>query len=233
MPEPTQFAVQTKEVRRRVEEITHAIVEITQARVRMAAENPLDGGLEECVAQAVAFGAMFHAAALQLPPDESIRDYIQTLCHETLRDMVGENDKPLIYGASGEVANAAPSMLDDVRDRLEAALPEPDTSDWSCLICGCEDRRPCPGGCRWVAEKVCSSCAPQNQIKIGTLRDFVGEPVVLTNGEIMVVKAVENDVADVGYRYTIEDEENHSTGKLWAGTGCILFTGESIYGDGQ
>ncbi len=234
MAESKQFAVQTKEVRRRVQEITHAIVEITQARIRAAAESPLDGGLEECVAQAVSFGAMFHAAALQLPPDESIRDYIQALVSETLRDMVGESDKPLIYGAGGEVANAAPasSMLDDIRDRLEDALPEPDTSDWSCLICGCTDDRGCPGGCRWVTENVCSACAPQYQIKIGTLADFVEEIVVTTHQDTLHVMSVEGGVATVR---VVRDDIHHEgdTLKVWAGTGCILFTGESIYGDGQ
>jgi hypothetical protein len=228
------FSVQTSEVRRRVVELTHALTEVTQARIRAAAESPLDGGLEECVGQAVAFGAMFHAAALQLPPAESVRDYIQALVSETLRDMVGEPDKPLIYGANNEIANATTPATtpDEALARLEDALSPPDTSDWACLICACTDDRPCPGGCRWVAEKICSACAPQNGIKIGTLQDFVGEPVVLTTGEIVMIKAVEDGFADVGYRHALEDEENHSTGKLWAGTGCILFTGESIYGDG-
>ena len=133
MAESKQFAVQTKEVRRRVQEITHAIVEITQARIRAAAESPLDGGLEECVAQAVAFGAMFHAAALQLPPDESIRD-------------------------------------------------------------------------------------------------FVGKTVVLTDREVITVTAIEGDVATVHGATPYSDTEPPKA--LWARTGCILFTGESIYGDG-
>jgi hypothetical protein len=226
----TTFSIQTSEVRRRVVELTHAITEITQARVRMAAENPLDGGIEECVAQTVAFGAMFHAAALQLPPDESVRDYIKDLVSETLRDMVGGNDKPLIYGANNEIANAStPPMLDDVRARLEEALPEPDTSDWTCLICGCADDRPCPRGCRWVAEKICSTCAPQNQIKIGTLKDFVGETVMLTDQGAVTVTSVEGAVAVVVGATPRTDTEPPRT--LWAGTGCILFTGESIYGD--
>ena len=28
----------------------------------------------------------------------------------------------------------------------------------SCLVCGCTDLRPCPGGCRWVAPHLCSQC---------------------------------------------------------------------------
>ncbi len=223
------FSVQTSEVRRRVTELTHAITEVTQARIRLAAENPLDGGLEECVGQAVAFGAMFHAAALQLPPAESVRDYIQALVSETLRDMVGENDKPLIYGANNEIANApTPAVTpEEILERLEKVLPAPDTSDWTCLICGCADDRPCPGGCRWVAEKVCSACAPQNQIKLGTLKDFPGERVRLMTGVDVVVDEIADHVAVVQEPYP-----QSASLKLWAGTGCILFTEESIYGDG-
>lgn len=227
------FSVQTSEVRHRVAELTRAITEVTQARIRLAAENPLDGGLEECVGQAVAFGAMFHAAALQLPPAESVRDYIQALVSETLRGMVGENDKPLIYGANNEIANApVPATTpEEILERLEEALPAPDTSDWTCLICGCVDDRPCPGGCRWVAENVCSACAPQNGIKIGTLRDFVGETVTLTDESVVKVESVSDDgaatVRVVRDNVCLEGDAL----KVWAGLGCVLFTGESIYGD--
>ena len=29
-----------------------------------------------------------------------------------------------------------------------------------CAVCGCTDDDACPGGCRWVADDLCSACAP-------------------------------------------------------------------------
>ncbi len=29
-----------------------------------------------------------------------------------------------------------------------------------CRICGCTDDECCPGGCRWVADDLCSACVP-------------------------------------------------------------------------
>jgi hypothetical protein len=30
----------------------------------------------------------------------------------------------------------------------------------ACRVCGCTDARACPGGCYWIAEDLCSACAP-------------------------------------------------------------------------
>lgn len=30
----------------------------------------------------------------------------------------------------------------------------------SCAVCGCTNKRGCPGGCLWVIPGLCSACAP-------------------------------------------------------------------------
>lgn len=30
----------------------------------------------------------------------------------------------------------------------------------TCRICGCSDRKACPGGCHWVGPDLCSACVP-------------------------------------------------------------------------
>lgn len=37
--------------------------------------------------------------------------------------------------------------------RTEAPKPER-----SCRVCGCTDKRACPGGCAWVDQDLCSAC---------------------------------------------------------------------------
>lgn len=47
-------------------------------------------------------------------------------------------------------------------DRI-ASLPLPDLAPIgvrACRVCGCTEDCACPGGCRWVAPGLCSSCAP-------------------------------------------------------------------------
>jgi hypothetical protein len=39
-------------------------------------------------------------------------------------------------------------LVDDVPDDERAV----------CLVCGCSNAAPCPGGCVWAAEDLCSRC---------------------------------------------------------------------------
>src|SRR5215831_15416689 len=37
-----------------------------------------------------------------------------------------------------------------------------------CGVCGCTDERPCPGGCFWVADDLCSNCgtSPTSAVRL-------------------------------------------------------------------
>lgn len=34
----------------------------------------------------------------------------------------------------------------------------------TCRFCGCDFYHPCPGGCYWVAEDICSACAIKEEL---------------------------------------------------------------------
>lgn len=38
---------------------------------------------------------------------------------------------------------------------------DPDFFNRKCRVCGCDWNHPCPGGCWWVEEDLCSSCAEE------------------------------------------------------------------------
>ena len=33
----------------------------------------------------------------------------------------------------------------------------------TCRVCGCQQRRACPGGCYWVEEDLCSACVEKDE----------------------------------------------------------------------
>ncbi len=49
---------------------------------------------------------------------------------------------------------AVTSGLSTVSPRDAAA-----TSERKCRVCGCTDAKACPGGCYWVEDDLCSTCA--------------------------------------------------------------------------
>lgn len=58
-----------------------------------------------------------------------------------------------------------------VHGRLVDAKPEPafdlgvDLHPRRCRVCGCTDDNPCEGGCEWVEEDLCSSCADREVLR--------------------------------------------------------------------
>ena len=38
---------------------------------------------------------------------------------------------------------------------------DPQFFNRKCRVCGCDWNHPCPGGCWWVEEDLCSSCADE------------------------------------------------------------------------
>lgn len=39
--------------------------------------------------------------------------------------------------------------------------PESEPQEPACRICGCTEFAPCPGGCAWIEQGLCSACADQ------------------------------------------------------------------------
>jgi hypothetical protein len=56
-----------------------------------------------------------------------------------------------------------------------------------CRVCGCTDINPCPGGCSWVEEDLCSACAgeAENEDSDAELPPGVVLPVDLETGDII------------------------------------------------
>lgn len=52
---------------------------------------------------------------------------------------------------------ALDQISDDIIDRLNTNVPP----DRKCRVCGCTPDQACPGGCFWVEEDLCSSCASE------------------------------------------------------------------------
>ena len=51
-----------------------------------------------------------------------------------------------------------------------------------CRVCGCTEERPCPGGCYWVADDLCSRCAAEiddRRLACTVLVVALGEGVLL------------------------------------------------------
>lgn len=50
-------------------------------------------------------------------------------------------------------------MLENI-EKLKKEYPELTDKyfSWKCKVCGCTWDNPCPDGCYWVEENLCSSC---------------------------------------------------------------------------
>lgn len=62
----------------------------------------------------------------------------------------------------------------------------------TCRYCGCTDLMGCEGGCRWVADDVCSACAVEFTIEVDTTAftaamESVAASVVATNTEVRAI----------------------------------------------
>lgn len=49
-----------------------------------------------------------------------------------------------------------------------------------CKYCGCggESSKPCPGGCSWIKDDVCSSCVIKPRDVKGTVESYLSDPHV-------------------------------------------------------
>lgn len=56
----------------------------------------------------------------------------------------------------------------------------------ACRICGCTDDRACLGGCSWLEEDLCSTCARQELARIGPPHGHAGVPHPTLPGVLVV-----------------------------------------------
>ena len=258
-PPPTapthgQLVVDIDRVRSFVDEICGTIIGITQERIVAVATSAMDQGLDEVIAQTVAFGTMYNVAALQVPLAQELMEFIKVEIQDNVqREVVArasEQDKPLIYGAGGQVLNppgpTVPSNGEqpdtaEARRQLEEHVKGlidkgPVEMPTECALCACTKEKPCEGGCSWAEPGVCTKCVqPQYRIQAGTLADFVGKEVRLGNDLAVNVVSVEGPIAIIR-RSTSESHYlkfSDEAEPMHARTGCIHFTGEVYDGRSQ
>jgi len=73
----------------------------------------------------------------------------------------GADAQALFNAIAGGVLGPETRTVDSstgVRIREGSAEPRP-PAERACRVCGCTETRACEGGCWWVAEDLCSSCA--------------------------------------------------------------------------
>ena len=51
--------------------------------------------------------------------------------------------------------------MDENRTPLNETRNTKPTTERTCLICGCTDRKACEGGCYWVLPGICSKCVTE------------------------------------------------------------------------
>lgn len=70
-------------------------------------------------------------------------------------------------------------------------------SDRKCRICGCDWFHACPGGCYWVEEDLCSSCASQQHGRKLSLEEVIALP---DGTEIYIESVFPHDYDFVGIK---------------------------------
>lgn len=66
-----------------------------------------------------------------------------------------EERRELVEACFGSVPGLGDVTVQELAETLSPA------AGWTCTGCGCSDLQACPGGCSWVAERLCSRCAHQ------------------------------------------------------------------------
>lgn len=79
------------------------------------------------------------------------------------------------YLTPGQRETLISGLCESCFDRITADDEEDTDEGWACTGCGCTFTQPCPGGCYWFAEKLCSSCA----LKEGRIKDLEGHQATL------------------------------------------------------
>lgn len=83
------------------------------------------------------------------------RDVAEALSRNILLDIT--EDDPVLRA----IAEAGWDPAQDAKD----VSPAPGEK-WKCRRCGCTDDRPCPGGCYWVQQDLCSQCAGRGPLLV-------------------------------------------------------------------
>ncbi len=130
----------------------HQITELgVELALRRAIPHPYGGLTDHWKAALKLFKVDFSAIAKQVAADDRARE--------------AEKRKGKKKAAK-KTGKKTPAKAKRSRAKKAPAPPvEPAGEPGVCRVCGCTDSTPCPGGCGWVEDDLCSACVDTSQTK--------------------------------------------------------------------